>query len=109
MTVFAAWISIGAPLAGRSVDTAAGTGASESPGPRGRVVLIRGGRRGGEPPSPACGHPDRLPVEHNLAWLDYPIRVSFGVLIDPLSIVLANVVAVISFIIMVYCGRLHEG
>ena len=52
---------------------------------------------------PDLWHPERLPVEHNLTWLDHPIRVGFGVLIDPLSIVLANVVAVISFIIMVYC------
>ena len=36
-------------------------------------------------------------------WLDNPIEIGFGVLIDPLSIVLSNVVAVVSFIIMIYC------
>ena len=46
--------------------------------------------------------PERLPLENSYVWLDTPIRVNFGVLLDPLSIVVANVVAVISFFIMVY-------
>jgi NADH-quinone oxidoreductase subunit L len=47
--------------------------------------------------------PEMLPLEATYAWLETPIRVGFGVLLDPLSIIVANVVAVISFFIMVYC------
>ncbi len=47
--------------------------------------------------------PDALPIESRVGWLDEPLRIGFGILIDPLSIVLANVVAVVSFVIMVYC------
>lgn len=50
-----------------------------------------------------------LPIESSVIWLSFPIKVSFGVLVDPLSIVVANVVAVISFIIMVYCLGYMEG
>jgi len=46
--------------------------------------------------------PEKLPIESAFSWLTVPIKLEVGVLIDPLSIVLANVVAVISFIIMVY-------
>jgi NADH-quinone oxidoreductase subunit L len=46
--------------------------------------------------------PSALPVESAVVWLRYPFEVTFGVLVDPLSIILANVVAVISFFIMVY-------
>ena len=46
--------------------------------------------------------PSTLPVESAVIWLRYPFEVTFGVLVDPLSIILANVVAVISFFIMVY-------
>ena len=51
---------------------------------------------------PSLFHPLKLPIESAVVWLAVPIEVSVGVLIDPLSIVMANVVAVISFIIMVY-------
>ena len=44
----------------------------------------------------------RLPIESAFVWLSHPIELKVGVLVDPLSIVMANVVAVISFIIMVY-------
>lgn len=47
--------------------------------------------------------PETLPLEATYVWLETPIRVGFGVLLDPLSIIVANVVAVISFFIMVYC------
>lgn len=47
-------------------------------------------------------YPSVLPIESSFAWLSVPIAVEFGVLIDHLSIVLANVIAVISFIIMVF-------
>jgi NADH-quinone oxidoreductase subunit L len=46
--------------------------------------------------------PSTLPLESKVVWLRYPLEVTFGVLVDPLSIILANVVAVISFFIMVY-------
>jgi len=51
---------------------------------------------------PYLFHPSQLPIESAVVWLTAPIEVSVGVLIDPLSVVMANVVAVISFIIMVY-------
>lgn len=47
-------------------------------------------------------YPSVLPIESSFEWLTAPMVVEFGVLIDHLSIVLANVVAVISFIIMVF-------
>ena len=52
---------------------------------------------------PALAHPDTLPLESAGVWLEAPIAIGVGILIDPLSIVLANVVAVVSFVIMVYC------
>ncbi len=52
---------------------------------------------------------ERLPLESMYVWLDFPIKVSFGVLLDPLSIIVANVVAVISFFIMVYCLGYMKG
>ncbi|MBE0517094.1 MAG: NADH-quinone oxidoreductase subunit L [Methanophagales archaeon] len=51
---------------------------------------------------PYLFHPEKLPIESAFVWLSFPIELKAGVLIDPLSIVMANVVAVISFIIMVY-------
>lgn len=53
--------------------------------------------------------PSKLPIESVYGWLDAPIKVSFGILIDPLSIIIANVVAVISFLIMVYCLGYMKG
>lgn len=47
--------------------------------------------------------PDTLPIESTGVWLEAPIAIGVGILIDPLSIVLANVVAMVSFVIMVYC------
>ena len=52
---------------------------------------------------PVLFEPQTLPIESRVLWLDNPIEIGFGVLIDPLSIVLSNVVAVVSFIIMIYC------
>ena len=52
---------------------------------------------------PGLSHPELLPLEHQVTWLASPFPIGFGVLVDPLSIVLTNVVAVISFVIMVYC------
>ncbi|RLB05392.1 MAG: NADH-quinone oxidoreductase subunit L, partial [Deltaproteobacteria bacterium] len=51
---------------------------------------------------PYLFNPSVLPVESAVVWLGAPIKLTFGVLADPLSIILANVVAVISFFIMVY-------
>jgi NADH-quinone oxidoreductase subunit L len=58
---------------------------------------------------PLLLHPEQLPVESAVAWLSFPIEISFGVLVDPLSIILANVVAVISFFIMIYCMGYMKG
>jgi NADH-quinone oxidoreductase subunit L len=58
---------------------------------------------------PGLFYPDGLPLEQEVAWLEYPLRIGFGVLVDPLSIVLANVVAVISAVIMVYCLGYMKG
>jgi NADH-quinone oxidoreductase subunit L len=52
---------------------------------------------------------DRLPLESSYVWLDTPIQVGFGILLDPLSIIVANVVAIISFFIMVYCLGYMKG
>lgn len=46
--------------------------------------------------------PSKLPIESAVIWLTTPIELKVGVLVDLLSIVMANVVAVISFFIMVY-------
>jgi len=51
---------------------------------------------------PYLFHLDKLPLESAFVWLTVPIELNVGVLVDPLSIVMANVVAVISFVIMVY-------
>ena len=58
---------------------------------------------------PELSHPELLPIEHQIAWLASPFEIGFGVLVDPLSIVLTNVVAVISFVIMVYCLGYMKG
>jgi NADH-quinone oxidoreductase subunit L len=58
---------------------------------------------------PYLFEPSQLPIESSYRWLDFPIKIGIGVLIDPLSIVLANVVAVISFFIMVYCVGYMKG
>ena len=58
---------------------------------------------------PLLLHPEQLPLESAVPWLSFPIEISFGVLVDPLSIILANVVAVISFFIMIYCMGYMKG
>ncbi len=58
---------------------------------------------------PLLLHPADLPIESVVTWLTVPINISTGVLIDPLSIILTNVVAVISFFIMVYCVGYMKG
>lgn len=54
-------------------------------------------------------HPESLPVESAIKWITVPFVIEFGIFIDPLSIILANVVAVISFIITVYCLGYMKG
>ncbi|MDZ7759442.1 MAG: NADH-quinone oxidoreductase subunit L [Desulfovermiculus sp.] len=58
---------------------------------------------------PLLAAPESLPLESTFVWLHTPIKVSFGVLLDPLSIIVGNVVAVISFFIMVYCLGYMKG
>ncbi len=58
---------------------------------------------------PLLSAAEALPIQSKLVWLDSPIQVDFGVLLDPLSIIVTNVVAVISFFIMVYCLGYMKG
>lgn len=51
---------------------------------------------------PGIFHPESFPVEYAYTWLSDPITISFGILLDPVSIVVVNVVAVVSSIIMLY-------
>ena len=108
MTSLAAWISIGAPLTGAAVTPLL---ARLHPRARDLGALLFSFIAAAAALSllPALWHPDRLPIEHNVVWLDHPIVVGVGVLVDPLSIVLANVVAGISFVIMVYCVGYMRG
>ena len=102
MTTLAAWICIGAPLAGAGLTPLL---ARVHPRVRdlGAVAFSFAAAAAALSLLPKLLHPEELPVEQTLAWIDQPIRIGFGVLVDPLGIVLANVVAVISFVIMVYC------
>jgi len=52
---------------------------------------------------PNLWHPENLPLQSSLVWLRNPFLIECGVLLDPLSIILAVVVAIISAIITVYC------
>ena len=108
MTSLAAWVCIGAPLVGAAVTPLL---ARVHPRVRDLGALLCSFVAAGAALSllPELLHPERLPVEHTVAWLERPVRVGFGVLVDPLSIVLANVVAVISFVIMVYCVGYMKG
>lgn len=58
---------------------------------------------------PNLFHPEALPLESSIIWFEVPILVEFGVLVDPLSIILANVVAIVSSVIAVYCLGYMEG
>ena len=102
MTTLAAWICIGAPLAGAALTPLL---ARVHPRVRdlGAVAFSAAAAAAALSLLPKLLHPEALPVEQTLAWLELPIRIGFGVLVDPLGIVLANVVAVVGFVIMVYC------
>ena len=108
MTALAAWVCIGAPLVGAVVTPLL---AHVHPRVRDLGALLCSFVAAGAALSllPELLHPERLPVEHTVAWLERPVRIGFGVLVDPLSIVLANVVAVISFVIMIYCVGYMKG
>ena len=58
---------------------------------------------------PYIFHPSQLPIESSFVWLTTPIKLKAGVLVDSLSIVMANVVAVISFFIMLYSMGYMKG
>jgi NADH-quinone oxidoreductase subunit L len=51
---------------------------------------------------PGILHPESFPVEYAYTWLTDPFAISFGILLDPVSIVVVNVVAVVSAVIMLY-------
>ena len=102
MTALAAWVCIGAPLAGAGL-TPLLARVDARVRDLGAVAFSFAAAAAALSLLPKLLHPEELPVEQTLVWIERPIRIGFGVLVDPLSIVLANVVAVISFIIMVYC------
>jgi NADH-quinone oxidoreductase subunit L len=58
---------------------------------------------------PYLFHLEELPIDSSITWLTVPFELKFGVLVDPVSIVMANVVAVISFFIMVYSFGYMKG
>ena len=102
MTTLAAWVCIFAPFVGVAVTPVVGRVHATA---RDLVAVLCSFVSAAAALTlvPQLVHPDALPVVSDVQWLDTPIQVGFGVLIDPLSIVLANVVAVVSFIIMIYC------
>ena len=102
MTALAAWVCIGAPLVGAGLTPLLARVHARARD-LGAVACSAAAAAAALSLLPKLLHPEQLPVEQTLAWIEQPIRIGFGVLVDPLSIVLANVVAVISFIIMVYC------
>ena len=102
MTALAAWVCIGAPLLGAGLTPLLARVHARARD-LGAVACSAAAAAAALSLLPKLLHPGQLPVEQTLAWIEQPIRIGFGVLVDPLSIVLANVVAVISFIIMVYC------
>jgi len=100
--VCAAWICIFSPLIGATV-TPLLARRSLSAGGGGAVCFSLLSAVSALVLLPVLFEPQNLPIESRVPWLDNPIEIGFGVLIDPLSIVLSNIVAVVSFIIMVYC------
>lgn len=100
--LYAAWVCIFAPLIGAAVTPlcarisirASGAGAVAFSGVAAIAALNL---------IPELLDPHALPMTSRVAWLHVPMEIGFGILVDPLSIVLTNVVAVVSFVIMVYC------
>ena len=57
---------------------------------------------------PSLFRPGDLPVEFAIPWLEVPLEITIGILLDPVSVVVVNVVAVVSSIIMLYVvGYMH--
>ncbi len=108
MTIPAAWVCIFSPLLGAAVTPLLGRIHSTARD-AGALLFAFVSAVAALSLLPELFRPETLPLEHNISWLEFPIEVGFGVLIDPLSIVLANVVAVVSFIIMVYCLGYMKG
>ena len=102
MTALAAWVCIGAPLAGAGLTPLLARCGSRVRDV-GAVAFSFAAAAAAVSLLPTLLRPEHLPVEQTAAWIERPIRIGFGVLVDPLAVVLANVVAVISFVIMVYC------
>jgi NADH-quinone oxidoreductase subunit L len=59
--------------------------------------------------APLLLHPGHLPLESSWIWTTHPFTLEIGILIDPLSLILALVVSVISAIIAVYCTGYMKG
>lgn len=102
MTILAAWVCIFSPLLGAAVTPLLGR-IHPTARNAGALLFAFVSAVAALGLLPSLFRPETLPLEYKISWLDSPIEVGFGVLIDPLSIVLANVVAVVSFIIMIYC------
>ncbi|MCY3846715.1 MAG: NADH-quinone oxidoreductase subunit L [Acidobacteria bacterium] len=104
----AAWVAIGAPFAGAALTPLAARvhdRAGDAVAIAASFVAAAAALR----LAPALLAPEALPVESTVPWLTVPVTIDAGVLVDPLGIVLANVVAVVSFAIMVYCrGYLQD-
>ena len=100
--VHAAWLCIVAPLVGAAA-TPLLARVSVRLGGAGAVACSLVAAAAAVRLLPALLAPETLPIESRIDWLVEPIAIDFGILLDPLSIVLANVVAVVSFAIMVYC------
>ena len=99
---FAAWVAIGAPFAGAALTPLVRRvhdRATDAVAIAASFVAAAAALR----LAPALLEPDALPVESTVRWLTVPVAIDVGVLVDPLGIVLANVVAVVSFVIMLYC------
>ncbi len=108
MTISAAWIAVFSPLVGAAL-TPVLARLHDKARDLGAVLFSFISALAALSLLPLLSRPGVLPVESNLIWLESPIEIGFGVLIDPLSIVLVNVVAVVSFIIMVYCVGYMKG
>jgi NADH-quinone oxidoreductase subunit L len=108
VTITAAWIAISSPLVGAAL-TPLLSRVHAKARDLGAVTFSFISAAAALSLLPLLFRPDELPLESNFLWLDAPIEIGFGVLIDPLSIVLVNVVAVVSFVIMVYCLGYMKG
>ena len=102
VTIFAAWVCIFSPLVGAAV-TPLLAQVSAKTRDLGAVLFSFVSAAAAARLLSALFYPETLPLESSIGWLDSPVRIGFGILIDPLSIVIANIVAVVSFIIMIYC------